>query len=97
MTDFIPGQRCISDAELQIASGRKSQDYKGIARDSARLVELETAQMRANQYVANNQLIEEHKQTALEEIRRLDQSPDKLNKVRKSYTRSPEIQWSAYS
>tara|TARA_R110000868_G_scaffold4155_8_gene25303 strand:+ start:45732 stop:46643 length:912 start_codon:yes stop_codon:yes gene_type:complete len=55
-------QRESSEAELQIASGRKSQDYKGIARDSARLVELETTQMRSNQYVANNQLIEDRLQ-----------------------------------
>lgn len=55
-------QRESSNAELQIASGRKSQDYKGIARDSARLVELETTQMRSNQYVANNQLVEDRLQ-----------------------------------
>lgn len=55
-------QRESSEAELQIASGRKSQDYKGIARDSQRLVELETTQMRSNQYVANNQLIEDRLQ-----------------------------------
>lgn len=55
-------QRESADAELSIASGRKSQDYKGIARDASRLVELETAQLRSNQYVANNQLVEDRLQ-----------------------------------
>lgn len=55
-------QRESADAELSIASGRKSQDYKGIARDASRLVELETTQLRSNQYVANNQLVEDRLQ-----------------------------------
>ncbi|MFT7569604.1 MAG: flagellar hook-associated protein 3 FlgL [Paracoccaceae bacterium] len=55
-------QRESADAELSIASGRKSQDYKGIARDASRLVELETTQLRSNQYVENNQLVEDRLQ-----------------------------------
>ncbi len=51
-----------ANAELSIASGRKSQDYKGIARDASRLVELETTQLRANQYIENNMLVEDRLQ-----------------------------------
>ncbi len=51
-----------ANAELSIASGRKSQDYKGIARDASRLVQLETTQLRANQYIQNNMLVEDRLQ-----------------------------------
>ncbi|CAN0470509.1 unnamed protein product, partial [Discosporangium mesarthrocarpum] len=51
---IMQSQRASAEAELSIASGRKSQDYKGIARDASRLVELETTQLRSNQYVENN-------------------------------------------
>ncbi len=48
--------------ELQIASGRKSQSYQGIARDAGRLVEMEISHVRVNQYSENNGLVEDRLQ-----------------------------------
>lgn len=50
------------DVELQVASGRKSQTYMGIARDASRLVGLEISHVRVNQYVDNNQMVDERLQ-----------------------------------
>ena len=55
-------QREADNAQVQIASGRKSQDFKGIARDSGRLVELEVTHLRVNQYSENNLLVEDRLQ-----------------------------------
>ncbi|MEX2454566.1 MAG: hypothetical protein WD470_07670, partial [Rhodospirillaceae bacterium] len=49
-------------AELQIASGRKSQTYQGIARDSGRLVEMEISHVRVSQYASNNAMVEDRLQ-----------------------------------
>jgi len=49
-------------AELQIASGRKAQNYAGIARDAVRLVEMETTHVRVNQYISNNKLVDDRLQ-----------------------------------
>ena len=55
-------QQTADEAQVQIASGRKSQDYKGIARDSGRLVELEVTHLRVDQYSKNNMLVEDRLQ-----------------------------------
>ena len=49
-------------SELQIASGYKSQNYQGIARDASRLVEMEISHVRVNQYIENNELVEDRLQ-----------------------------------
>lgn len=45
------------DLQTQIGSGKKAQHYDGIARDTERLVSLETAYARVDQYVANNNIV----------------------------------------
>ena len=45
------------DLQTQIASGKKSQQYKGIAADTGRLVSLETAYARVNQYTTSNNIV----------------------------------------
>jgi flagellar hook-associated protein 3 FlgL len=51
-----------NEAEVQIASGYRAQSYKGIARDSVRLVEMETSHVRVTQYLENNKLVEDRLQ-----------------------------------
>lgn len=47
-------QSRMNDINVQIASGKTSQDYKGIARDSERLVSLEATHVRVTQFVRGN-------------------------------------------
>ncbi len=44
------------DAQVQIATDKKSQDYAGIAKDSARLISLETTRNRTEQFLSNIQV-----------------------------------------
>ena len=53
----------LTDLQTQIASGRKSQTFTGISRDASRLVRLESAVARTNQYIKDNQLVERRLQT----------------------------------
>lgn len=55
---IMDAQERAADFQLRIASGRKSADFAGIARDSGRLVTLESAHMRATQYVKDNKIVE---------------------------------------
>lgn len=41
------------DAQVQIATDKKSQDYAGIAKDSERLISLETTRIRTEQFLGN--------------------------------------------
>lgn len=43
----------ISDLEIQLATGQKSQTYSGISRDSLRLVTLETSRTQVDQFMSN--------------------------------------------
>jgi flagellar hook-associated protein 3 FlgL len=53
----------ISDEQSQVSSGVKSLTYAGISPDVNRLITLETAHARVDQYVANNNLIANRLQT----------------------------------
>ncbi len=44
------------DAQVQIATDKKSQDYAGIAKDSERLISLEATRTRTEQFLANIQV-----------------------------------------
>lgn len=55
---ILDAQRRLADGQIQISSGRKSDNYAGISRDARRLVSAEIAHMRTKQYVENNNLIE---------------------------------------
>ena len=59
---IMQAQSQAGDAQLQIASGRKSQTYQGIAHDASRLVGIEVSHVRVNQYVDNNSQIEDRLQ-----------------------------------
>ena len=44
------------DAQVQIATDKKSQDYAGVAKDSERLISLETTRSRTEQFLSNIQI-----------------------------------------
>lgn len=65
-------QRRLHDLEQQVASGKVSQDYKGLARTSLRLVRLEGAMQEAERFKDNNQAMQlrvDMTQTTLEGMR----------------------------
>lgn len=51
-----------NDAQLQMASGYKSQTYQGIAHEASRLVEMEVSHVRVTQYSDNNGLVDDRLQ-----------------------------------
>lgn len=56
LTSLIFGtQSRMNEFNLQIASGKNSQDYKGISAESTRLVSLEVSHGRVTQFVKNNE------------------------------------------
>lgn len=52
-------QRQLLDLQVQVSTGQKSQNYAGIAFDSYRLVSLEGMQVRTQQYLENNKLVDQ--------------------------------------
>lgn len=52
----------LNTGQLQISSGRKSENYAGIARDARRLVNVEAAHIRTSQYIENNRLVDQRLQ-----------------------------------
>jgi flagellar hook-associated protein 3 FlgL len=51
-------QRRFDELQTQIASGRKAQNYQGVARDSGRLITLEATHLKVTQYVESNGTVE---------------------------------------
>lgn len=58
LNNLLNAQARLQEAEIQIATGRKSQDYAGISRDASRLVSLESQRIRLERFVSNNAIIE---------------------------------------
>jgi len=56
-------QRRYDDLQTQIASGFKSQNYSGIARETGRLLSLETTHAKVTQYIENNTTVDRRLQT----------------------------------
>jgi len=57
LRNVLNTQQRVRDAQIQIATGRKSLDYTGIAEDSARLVSLKAIKVRTDQFVKNNVVV----------------------------------------
>lgn len=62
MSYTLNAQRAVYDLQIQISSGLMSTDYAGVGASAHRLVSLETQEMRTNQYVAGNTLIDQRLQ-----------------------------------
>ncbi len=58
LRNVLDTQERIQDGQIQIATGKKSQQYAGIARDATRLVSLEATQTRTSQFLINNRIVE---------------------------------------
>ncbi len=58
LKNLLTSQERLQEAEIQIATGRKSQDYAGIPRDASRLVSLESQRTRLDSFISNNGIIE---------------------------------------
>ncbi len=59
---ILDTQKRLSLAQFQASSGKKAVNYSGVAGDARRLVNLESAHVRATQHIANNRLIEDRLQ-----------------------------------
>jgi len=53
-SQILQTQQRMQDLQIQLSSGQKARRYSGIALDSAKLVNLESARTRADQYVKGN-------------------------------------------
>lgn len=62
LAHILDAQRRLSDGQLRISSGKKSEHYSGVARDARRIVNTETAHIRTTQFISNNNLIEQRLQ-----------------------------------
>lgn len=59
---FMDTQKRLADGQIQASSGKKAQNYSGVAADVRRLVNLEASHVRITQHIANNNLIEDRLQ-----------------------------------
>jgi flagellar hook-associated protein 3 FlgL len=71
-------QSRLADAQLQISTGQKSQDYAGIADESSRLVTLESSGRRIDQFLNDNSFVNLRLETMLNSI---DKVKNTLNDV----------------
>lgn len=58
LKNVLSAQQRLQDAQIKIATGRKSQTYAGIAGDASRLVSLESLQTRVDRILQNNGIVE---------------------------------------
>lgn len=59
---FMDTQRRLADGQIQASSGKKAQNFSGIAADVRRLINLESSHVRTTQHIANNNLVEDRLQ-----------------------------------
>lgn len=59
---ILDTQKRLATGQFQASSGKKAENYSGIASDTRRLVNMEAAHLRATQHIANNKLIEDRLQ-----------------------------------
>jgi flagellar hook-associated protein 3 FlgL len=62
LAHILTAMERLNTGQLQISSGRKSENYTGIAHDARRLVNVEAAHVRTTQYIANNKLVDQRLQ-----------------------------------
>jgi len=53
-SQILQAQKRVQDLQTQLSSGQKARRYSGIALDSAKLVNLESARSRTDQYLSGN-------------------------------------------
>ncbi len=77
------------DAQVQIATDKKSQDYAGIAKDSARLISLETTRTRTEQFLSNIQVQDQRIQLVDLGLETLDTAARDMRDILDSALTSP--------
>lgn len=63
LAHILNAQQRLNEGQLKIASGKKSENYSGVARDARRIVNLEATHIRSTQFMENNKLIDRRLQT----------------------------------
>ena len=63
LAHILDAQRRLMEGQLQISSGKKSEQYSGVATDARRIVNVETSHVRTTQYISNNKLVDQRLQT----------------------------------
>ena len=77
------------DAQVQIATDKKSQDYAGIAKDSERLISLETTRTRTEQFLGNIQIQDQRIQLVDLGLETLDSAAREMRNILDSALNSP--------
>ncbi len=77
------------DAQVQIATDKKSQDYAGIAKDSARLISLEATRTRTEQFLSNIQVQDQRIQLVDLGLETLDTAARDMRDILDSALTSP--------
>ena len=76
----LKSQDRINDAQIQLSSQQKSQDYRGIAADANRLVNVEGSSRRIDQFIKDNAFVNMRIETMLNSM---DFVKDALVDIRK--------------
>ena len=67
-------QQLLHKYETQVGTGRRSQDYAGIYRDSQRLVNLETQTTQLDNYISNNKITKTRLKVASAAVTSIDKT-----------------------
>ena len=77
------------DAQVQIATDKKSQDYGGISKDSERLISLETTRSRSEQFLGNIQVLDQRIELIDLGLETLDSAARDMRNILDSAINSP--------
>ena len=77
------------DAQVQIATDKKSQDYAGISKDSERLISLETTRSRSEQFLGNIQVMDQRIELMDLGLETLDRAARDMRNILDSALNSP--------
>ena len=77
------------DAQVQIATDKKSQDYAGISKDSERLISLETTRSRSEQFLGNIQIMDQRIELIDLGLETLDKAARDMRNILDSAINSP--------
>ena len=60
---ILDAQKRMNLGQLQVSSGKKSENYSGVAADARRIVNIESSHIRTSQFISNNKLVDQRLQT----------------------------------
>lgn len=62
MSYILDTEKRLADGQFQASSGKKAENYSGVAADARRLINMKAAHIKTDQYVANNNLVQDRLQ-----------------------------------